>query len=1167
MPITDADIRLLKSERLTDAADAGGRITGNEVVDGQSNNLFADVSDLDRTVGRVSLRKAFPAVVSVNTDAYLGVHAIIDDAPDDPNVSAVIFSTGSWTDLRGDARDQLERYVVRGPLYPGFLYDTQIVGARAIALFQSVQQDPPNVGDVLALISAEGTVGEQEQYVRITDVSSEDRNFTDSGGNFVRRIVTCEISDPLRFTFAGAPINRRDDISPAARVRTTIVADAARYYGIAPTAAAAAPNDLTVQVTNITAPLVPSAQGETPIVNAVAGGEVPALVPAGPPLARSYAGKQAGGTVALYLSGPVMPGSVTLQLNATTWTDSGRGTLIRSGVDDATIDYATGAIRFASGLAATTGTVNATFTPAANLARVRNSIALPVTLATRGFNYVATLTPVPAPGNLFVDYLSGGRWYRLRDLGNGTLAGSSAAIGAGSINYATGALLATLGALPDVGSDIIIGWSAGPESVQRAGDVNIAPPDVVVQIALGADESIVPGSLTITWDSAGARAATSNTGGTISGDATGRVVHANGQVRFRPTTLPASNTTYTINFQRSTRQEQNIAATVGGGNVLTFTLTGPVRAGSVRITGSANMPNATVVSVTDNGSGQLTGDCGAGSTINYATGQVSLVGVATWVQENLVQLWSLDPYGNLRYQPGFNSPLNVPVNWAANVTARWVIDSAGNTAGSQQVDAPPLTIDLLPRVSDSVAAGSVRFDIAGAEYVDRGNGQVTRAIDAQTDAGTLAGTIDYASGVVTLTNYAAGAPAISVRALRSEAVPQQVAAVSFRVPGAPLRPASVFVQAVSAETGETISATVQLNGSFSAAKMRGTVDVDTGVVRVEFGQMVTAAGNEGQPWYLPGLVVGPNVFRPIRVVASTIRYNAVIVTYLPLSASLLGLDPVRLPQDGRVPIYRPGEVAVVHNTQTTARAAPLNVGTVINCGRTRLARVEVRNANGSLVPTSQYTADLDAGTVTLTDVTGMVAPLAVEHRVEDMALVTDVQIDGTIRFARPLTHVFPSGTTFVSSALAIGDLQARSGVPFAQQTWTNVWSDDLIGSAPTADYNASVYPVEVTNAGAIEERWALIFVNTTQVRVVGEYTGEVGVMPIVNDIAPVNPVTGQPYFRVRNNGWGSGWASGNALRFNTAAANYPLWFARTVLQGPPTVGADRFRVQIRGNAS
>lgn len=45
--------------------------------------------------------------------------------------------------------------------------------------------------------------------------------------------------------------------------------------------------------------------------------------------------------------------------------------------------------------------------------------------------------------------------------------------------------------------------------------------------------------------------------------------------------------------------------------------------------------------------------------------------------------------------------------------------------------------------------------------------------------------------------------------------------------------------------------------------------------------------------------------------ASDIAYNAVALTYLPLSSDLLGLDPVRLPADGRVPCFRSGDMVVV----------------------------------------------------------------------------------------------------------------------------------------------------------------------------------------------------------------------------------------------------------------
>ncbi|MFP3367610.1 hypothetical protein R0J93_28665, partial [Pseudoalteromonas sp. SIMBA_148] len=66
------------------------------------------------------------------------------------------------------------------------------------------------------------------------------------------------------------------------------------------------------------------------------------------------------------------------------------------------------------------------------------------------------------------------------------------------------------------------------------------------------------------------------------------------------------------------------------------------------------------------------------------------------------------------------------------------------------------------------------------------------------------------------------------------------------------------------------------------------------------------------------------IWRPTQVLPSTARFNAVILTTLPLEAELIGIDPVRLPSDGRVPIYRAGGVVVVHHT---GRAPfPLGIG-------------------------------------------------------------------------------------------------------------------------------------------------------------------------------------------------------------------------------------------------
>ena len=95
MTINVDDVKLLKSQRLTDESDGGGRATGAAVVDGEVNNLFPDVSRLDRTTGRINLRKLFGGPMTQNADAYLGAHAIVTKSPADPRVSVVLFNTGS----------------------------------------------------------------------------------------------------------------------------------------------------------------------------------------------------------------------------------------------------------------------------------------------------------------------------------------------------------------------------------------------------------------------------------------------------------------------------------------------------------------------------------------------------------------------------------------------------------------------------------------------------------------------------------------------------------------------------------------------------------------------------------------------------------------------------------------------------------------------------------------------------------------------------------------------------------------------------------------------------------------------------------------------------------------------------------------------------------------
>ena len=139
------------------------------------------------------------------------------------------------------------------------------------------------------------------------------------------------------------------------------------------------------------------------------------------------------------------------------------------------------------------------------------------------------------------------------------------------------------------------------------------------------------------------------------------------------------------------------------------------------------------------------------------------------------------------------------------------------------------------------------------------------------------------------------------------------------------------------------------------------------------------------------------IFRPEPVAASSLRYSAVAYSYLPLDADLLGIDPVRLPSDGRVPIFRPGGFAVVGHTGRITTS--VSNGQTIDCARVRLSRVRVVGHDGVVIHTG-YITDLEAGTVTFTNVTGYSQPVTIEHRIEDMAVVRDVQINGEISFTR-----------------------------------------------------------------------------------------------------------------------------------------------------------------------
>ncbi|WP_345194513.1 hypothetical protein, partial [Kistimonas scapharcae] len=229
--------------------------------------------------------------------------------------------------------------------------------------------------------------------------------------------------------------------------------------------------------------------------------------------------------------------------------------------------------------------------------------------------------------------------------------------------------------------------------------------------------------------------------------------------------------------------------------------------------------------------------------------------------------------------------------------------------------------------------------------------------------------------------------------------------------------------------------------------------------------------------------------------------------------------------------------------------------------------ITVTDDSGTPINSADYAVDLETGTVTF--VNDLAGTLTIHDRIEQMALVRDVQISGDLSLATPLAWDFPADETLVSSAVVYGDLQSRVHDEFTQRTWDSGepnWSNHRIGDDTTAQYNLINYPIEVSNKGAVDGHWAIIFTSSSTFQVVEENLGIIASGSTSSDCVPLNPETHVPYFIIRFDGWGTGWSSGNVLRFNTTGALAPCWLVRTVLSGQGTTDDDRFTLQIRGDA-
>lgn len=1182
--ITVDKLNFKKSQRMTQTYDGGGFITSNNVIDGQSNNVFDDISALDLTVGSVDLSKLFLSVDTLSTDTFYGSNVIVASNPENKNVNGIVFTTADWSDTRQAAQTYVENYLVKSYRIHGQILELQIRGSMNLQLLQKPRDAPPEVGDTLYLVTDEGKSTEYSEYVRIVKIDTYLREFnTQEGGLFTGRVVNCTLTNRLQHDYDGGPATPFDDVSGRSLARETRVLDAARYYGCKKVKRATEIGDLRINVDSIFGQLVPASQSEIALEDQSAGGENQAVVKSGQMITFTYIATLSNGS-RIFLGNGCLPGTLNITVSGGSLTDRD-GQLFSGNTVIGTVDYATGVIAFGVTSGVYAGTKIVSFNAAAAPIRIANTASQVVDESTQGLVWIQTLNPRPAPAATSFSYRAQGKWYTLRDLGNGVLTSGNRdddAFGVGTINYATGTVSVTVTAMPDLNSMVIFSWSPYVSYFDHSGTFTNPP-----AFRYSLKQQLTPNEILLTWDRLGvAKTAQDDGNGNIVGDATGTVNYRTGEIILNPTQLVAPNTSIATSYSFDVNvsqmfsepsldingyanlqlEKQNVKPNTVFLDFNTVVLpksTGPIPPPvSLRDTGIARLK--------DDGNGNIADYTGVvWGTIDYATGvirmklqamistpfpiylpqNVMVNGNYTTVSQMLMG-WAYEPHFAIMPPTGGFVNVNFNASTAAEVT-------------NIELTSDMMQLNVVPTISEQIVRNSLSFTFGGKRYVDR-SGQLHMDINPATGVGTIAGSVNYGTNTVVLWNWDANGPNTGhIESLLTQIGDDPVDFMVMRIPTAPIRVGSFQIRATQLD-GTNISAAADNNNKINGYGIIGDVDTVTGIVNVRFGNMVSAAGNEAEWWFDVNNIVDGQIFKPMHVLSDSILYNAVSTAWLPLDPEILGLNPVRLPNDGKVPIYRAGDVAVIHE-DIEVTVPRLTINEIFDLELERITSVTLVDAYREKLPDTMYDVDLDTGIIVAKQSMASVAePITAICRIEDMSMITDVFIDGTLNVNRPITHRF-SQAAMCSGALVIDNLFARYSSLFSQKVWNNVWMNVPDAPTTTSRYNDIDYPVFVQNADAAQESWALIFTSATAFRIVGKALGEIGTGTVLVDCAPVNPNTKRPYFILKYEGWGGGWASGNVLRFDSYAANFPFWCARTVLASQPTIESDSFKLQIRGD--
>lgn len=1187
--LTQQDLQIYPSQRMTDTPDGGGLMVGQPLT-GEDNEIFPPVSDVDRTMGSLDARLLYPAVLRNDSEPLYGGHFVITEPPTSENVSFLAFKARNYGESRADIMPRIEAYSVPTVESRMTLLGRHLAGVRLVQAYQRVEAPLPKVGERYCLEytnKANSATTRRYEYFRVSNVTHEDRIFEIPLPNgqtkeITRRVVKMEITNPLVNDYDGVVYPVEGYADTPSRILETQVADSASYYGVKSVSDGLAAGDASLAVTSIYEKLVPTSTVETPYSDQypVISGEWVATAP------ERVVYKEDGTTNSgsIILPHSVLPGSVKLL----DYVDNGRGQLIGpSGIIQ--VDYERG--RF-DGIPQMYYGLKITARPAVKAVNARYATFIEIKDSNQGVAWAPLLQPAPTAGSLTVSYMSLGVWYTLTDNGDYVLR-TETGKQVGSVSD-TGSVILTLPAQPDIGSKIVLQWGDADVyrtfDAQKAGHASaVTKNDGYARLPQERGGCIKPGSYKLAW---GSGKSVTDVNGKISGSAEGWLQYADGGAMVRG----VNNTAVQISYDEYTAEEKTgslpllgdgaaIDATIGktapGSLVLAILYQAKAssktgrwvqvkyngqsagnnfRGGVIAVAHKHDLlieypgdaySGQTLVKITDNGVGGLMVDgmlLKQGS-IDYATGRIRLpdptvAGIPLQVTLASGQRATVTAGAKVVDYDEYDNPVMLGDKTIAGLTV--TIRQAAYAHIPDTATRRVIKTETPSNITASVLTGasmgtpvlnSWAFSLDGAEIIER-NGTLYANWDYRTGTGRAVGHLS-SDGLLTFgdeeTDYS---NLMIVRGLLNRSGGRTYS-YSGRTEAAPVKPGSFTVFAL--DGGTTLSGRSDAEGNITG-DITGKIDYETG-----FYDVNRAAG-----------------FSP-----DSLRYNAVTQDNLPLDSSIIGIDAVRLPADGRVPVFRKGDMIVISNRLKQDLGSAFTAAQKITLKRQNIDRLCLVDSKGKHVLAEKYTADLKAGSITFAeplDLSQYSLPLTAVCAWEEENRVTGVDISGRLKLQFAIGRNYPKEDTFVSSALIGGDLLVRTTEPFSQQAWDNVWSDAQRGEPILARVNVKDYPIKLASNGAITERWLIKFVTATQFELYGERLGLVAKSDTLTDFAPTNSATGKPYFTLKAAAFGGGWSTQNCIRFNTYGTPLPVWILRSVQPSPDKQnGRDGFTACLRGN--